>query len=164
MYWNCQKIPHVQQKDDLNDFVSQDTIKSFEEISVKHAPARYHFHRGNGFIVFYNLVINQDTGFPKVYEVIRIDPGLHVKLKFCGNDVPLVDWFTKGRNATLTRYSMLVSFSAYHRSLSYPKITSSRKWEITNMMLLPVLCIPVLDIPEVYPPNSQPANLYTICM
>ena len=45
-----------------------------------------------------------------IYESIKLDQSLHVQLQFNGHPVPLLAWFTKGRNATLTRFSQLNNF------------------------------------------------------
>ena len=41
---------------------------------------------------------------------MKVDQSLHVQLQFNGHPVPLPAWFTKGRNATLTRFSQLNNF------------------------------------------------------
>ena len=61
-------------------------------------------------IVFYNLVFDPDTGFPNIFESIRVDTELHVQLQYNGNHVPLPPWFVEGRSARLTRISMLDNF------------------------------------------------------
>ena len=48
------------------------------------------------------------VGYHKVW--IHVDQSLHVQLQFNGHPVPLPAWFTKGRNATLTRFSQLNNF------------------------------------------------------
>ena len=40
-----------------------------------------------------------------IFESIKVDQSLHFQLQFNGHPVPLPAWFTKGRNATLTRFS-----------------------------------------------------------
>ena len=45
-----------------------------------------------------------------IFESIKVDQSLHVQLQFKGHPVPLPAWFTKGRNATLTRFSQLNNF------------------------------------------------------
>ena len=45
-----------------------------------------------------------------IFESIKVDQSLHVQLQFNGHLVPLPAWFTKGRNATLTRFSQLNNF------------------------------------------------------
>ena len=45
-----------------------------------------------------------------IFESIKVDQSLHVQLQFNGHPVPLPAWFTKGRNATLTRFSQLNNF------------------------------------------------------
>ena len=45
-----------------------------------------------------------------IFESIKVDQSLHVQLQFNGHPVLLPAWFTKGRNATLTRFSQLNNF------------------------------------------------------
>ena len=45
-----------------------------------------------------------------IFESLKVDQSLHVQLQFNGHPVPLPAWFTKGRNATLTRFSQLNNF------------------------------------------------------
>ena len=47
-----------------------------------------------------------------------MDSGLHVQLQYNGDPVPLPPWFIKGRNAKLTRVSMLENLPAYIRNVA----------------------------------------------
>ena len=64
--------------------------------------------KSDNSIVFFNLTYVD--GFPVIFESIKVDQSLHVQLQFNGHPVPLPAWFTKGRNATLTRFSQLNNF------------------------------------------------------
>ena len=64
-------------------------------------------------IIYYNLVFDPDTGFPNIFESIRVDTELHVQLECNGNPVPLPPWFVEGRSARLTRFSMLDNLPPY---------------------------------------------------
>ena len=63
---------------------------------------------------FYLVVLQSGypyvDGFPVIFESIKVDQSLHVQLQFNGHPAPLPAWFTKGRNATLTRFSQLNNF------------------------------------------------------
>ena len=64
--------------------------------------------KSDNSIVFFNLTYVD--GFPVIFESIKVDQSLHIQLQFNGHPVPLPAWFTKGRNATLTRFSQLNNF------------------------------------------------------
>ena len=43
---------------------------------------------------------------------------MHVQLQFKGNPVPLPEWFVKGHNAKLTKFSMLDNFPSYLKNIA----------------------------------------------
>ena len=112
------KAPKIRvfQKDELKDFKSQDLIGNFADLSECNAPAGYKCHKDENCIIFYNVAINEKSGFPQVQEAIKIDKDLHVKLQFCSNSVPLPQWFVKGRTAQSSSFSMLDNFPPYLQS------------------------------------------------
>ena len=112
------KAPKIRvfQKDELEDFKSQDLICNFADLSECNAPAGYKCDKDENCIVFYNVAINEKSGFPQVQEAIKIDKDLHVKLQFCCNSVPLPQWFVKGRTVQLSSFSMLDNFPPYLQS------------------------------------------------
>ena len=91
------------QEDEINAFLSQDIIGDFSELNSTHAPPGFQCTKSDNSIVFFNLTYVD--GFPVIFESIKVDQSLHVQLQFNGHPVPLPAWFTKGRNATLTRFS-----------------------------------------------------------
>ena len=96
------------QEDEINAFLSQDIIGDFSELNSTHAPPAFQCTKSDNSIVFFNLTYVD--GFPVIFESIKVDQSLHVQLQFNGHPVPLPAWFTKGRNATLTRFSQLNNF------------------------------------------------------
>ena len=96
------------QEDEINAFLSQDIIGDFSELNSTHAPPRFECTKTDNSIIFFNLTYVD--GFPVIFESIKVDQSLHVQLQFNGHPVPLPAWFTKGRNATLTRFSQLNNF------------------------------------------------------
>ena len=96
------------QEDEINAFLSQDIIGDFSELNSTHAPPGFHCTKSDNSIVFFNLTYVD--GFPVIFESIKVDQSLLVQLQFNGHPVPLPAWFTKGRNATLTRFSQLNNF------------------------------------------------------
>ena len=97
------------QEDEINAFLSQDIIGDFSELNSTHAPPGFQCTKSDNSIVFFNLTYVD--GFPVIFESIKVDQSLHVQLQFNGHPVPLPAWFTKGRNATLTRFSQLNNFA-----------------------------------------------------
>ena len=112
------KAPKIRvfQKDELEDFKSQDLISNFANLSECSAPVGYKYHKDENCIIFYNVTINEKSGFPQVQEAIKIDKNLHVKLQFCSNSDPLPQWFVKGRTAQLSSFSVLGNFPPYLQS------------------------------------------------
>ena len=96
------------QEDEINAFLSQDIIGDFSELNSNHAPPGFQCTKSDNSIVFFNLTYVD--GFPVIFESIKVDQSLHAQLQFNGHPVPLPAWFTKGRNATLTRFSQLNNF------------------------------------------------------
>ena len=103
----------VFQEDEGLQFLKADTISSFADLSFSNSPPGFKTHQTKDFIVYYNLVFNEDTGFPSIKEAIKIDSELHVQLQLNGSPVPLPAWFIDGRNAKLSRFSMLQNFPVY---------------------------------------------------
>ena len=96
------------QEDEINAFLSQDIIGDFSELNSTHAPPGFQCTKSDNSIVFFNLTYVD--GFPVIFKSIKVDQSLHVQLQFNGHPVPLPAWLTKGRNATLTRFSQLNNF------------------------------------------------------
>ena len=86
--------------------------------------------KSDNSIIFFNLTYVDD--FPVIFESIKVDQSLYVQLQFNGHPVPLPAWFTKGLNATLTRFSQLNNFPNSIRVVS-EEIECSRS--LLNEML-----------------------------
>ena len=67
----------------------------------------------NDHALFYNLVFDEETKFPKVLESIKVDSDLHVKLQYNGIPVPLPQWCVQGHNAELKKVSMQENLPAH---------------------------------------------------
>ena len=112
------KIRNIEE-DQISDFNERDVIKNFKSIDpVKHRPKGYEAKVNSSSLLFYRTVFNEETDFPSVGAAILIDQNLHVKLQCNGAPVPLPKWFTSGRDAKLTRFSMLDNFPAYIESFA----------------------------------------------
>ena len=104
------------QEDPYDLFLSNDVIKSFANISEENAPPGYSCNRSADSIVFFNL--SYVDGFPVLLESVKVDKDLHVQLQYNGHPIPLPGWFTKGRNASLTRISQLHEFPNHIRLIT----------------------------------------------
>lgn len=105
-------VQRIFQRDQLNEFQDFDRIKNFSEINnslLKH----FLFEKHEKHATFYKLERTDEFLLPKVTSCIYIDSSLHVKLFYEGSPIPLPKWFCHGRNATLTRKSMLENFESY---------------------------------------------------
>ena len=99
----------------------KNVVSKFEDITEAHCPAGFQCFQDENQIIFYDIFFNHSTNFPTVAETIKIDKSLHVLLQYCSKPVPLSKWFTKGRDAKLTRFSMLENFQSYLQSFSEKK-------------------------------------------
>ena len=102
----------------MNSFVEKDKIHNIEDITDKHCPSGYAWHKTKDFILLYVLLFDDCSGFSTIFESIKIDNSLHVELQYCDNPVPLPDWFSRGRNSKLTRFSMLENLPIYWKSFA----------------------------------------------
>ena len=66
-------------------------------------------------------IFDKKSGFPVVEEAIKINNDMHVYFQNQGNPAPLPQWFISGRNAILTRYSMLGNFPSYLGNIYFSK-------------------------------------------
>ena len=109
------KAPKIRlfQKDELGNFENNDIIKSFNDLTAKDAPLGYLCHQTKDYIIYYTILFDAKSDFPVVQKAIKISNDIDVYLQIEGNPVPLPQWFINGRNAILTRYSMLENFPSY---------------------------------------------------
>ena len=113
------KLPKVREEnDEMKPFLQSDTISDFSILTENHSPEGFQCKKSPECIIYYNLVFDQETNFPNIFESIKVDSQLHVQLQYNGNTVPLPPWFVEGRNAKLTRISMLHNFPAYLRNVA----------------------------------------------
>ena len=100
----------VYQEDQMKKFLENDVISCFEDIDEQHSPRGYQFMKRDDCVIYYKLVFDEITSFPKVFASIRIDTYFHVQLQCNGNPLPLPLWFIQGTNAKLRRFSALDNF------------------------------------------------------
>ena len=53
--------------------------------------------------LYFHLVFDDGTKFPKILESIKVDDNLHVQLQYNSMPLPLPLWFVQGHNATLEK-------------------------------------------------------------
>ena len=108
----------VPQNDELPDFNKKNVVFKFEDITEAHCPAGFQCFQDENQIIFYNIIFDHSTNFPAAAKAIKIDKSLRVELQYYSKPVSLPEWFTKGRNAKLTRFGMLENFQLYSQSFS----------------------------------------------
>ena len=96
--------------------------------------------------MYYRLDFDDKTKFPRVFESIRIDTDLHVQLQYNGIKVPLPDWFVIGKNAKLSRVSMIANFPPHLKQITDDK---SNKDGLMSIM-------EELEQQNFYKPNGRP--------
>jgi len=107
----------VFQHDQAQCFAENDAIQHFSNIDntlLKNIGFEFQFCKFRDHAIFYSIEENSLSA-PEIAECIYITSDLHVKLFYKASPVPLPSWFTKGRNAILSRKSMLENFPAYIR-------------------------------------------------
>ena len=62
-------------------------ITSLANLNETTAPDGFQFKKSNDHVLFYNLVFDKETRFPKILE--SVDSDLHVQLQYNGISVPL---------------------------------------------------------------------------
>ena len=53
---------------------------------------------------FYALVFVEETQFPKILEVLKVDDELELQLQYSGSSIPLPPCFILGHNANFISY------------------------------------------------------------
>ena len=112
------KLPRKRnlQEDQLDAYRKIDKINDFSVLNESHAPPGFSTKRNSDCIVFYR--IDEETSFPNIFESIKVDSNLHVQLQFNGHYEPLPPWFVDGRDAKLTRFSMLENLPPYIKKVA----------------------------------------------
>ena len=64
-------------------------ITSLANLNETTAPDGFQFKKSNDHVLFYNLVFDKETRFPKILEPVKVDSDLHVQLQYNGISVPL---------------------------------------------------------------------------
>ena len=108
-----------QQEDELKKYKDKWLVETFEQIDEKnHCPENFQYKETDEYKLFYRLEFDPETSFPHIFESIRINKNLNVKLQYNGVPLPLPSWFISGRNAKIKDMATLGNFSEYMRSCS----------------------------------------------
>ena len=103
----------------MDTFRERDTITSLADLNETTAPDGFQFKKSNGYVLFYNLVFDEETKFPKILVSIKVDSDLHIQLQYNGLWVPLPQWFVQGRSARLKKVSILENLPANIRNIAF---------------------------------------------
>ena len=76
------------QDDHLETFLHIDLIDNFNVLNEQQSPEGFQCRKSKNHIVFYNLVFDEETQFPKLLEAIKVDE-LHVQLQYSGSSIAL---------------------------------------------------------------------------
>ena len=106
------------QEDETSKFLKIDTISNFEELNSSHSRMGFIAYKSENYILYYNLVYHEDTGFPEIKEAIKIDRDLRVYLQHESRPVPLPTWLIERKNGMISRHSMLQNLPGYIRNKS----------------------------------------------
>ena len=77
------KPPKIFQEDESSKFMKVDVILSFDELHSNYCPSGFQTYKTDNYILYYNFVYNENTGFPSIKETIKIDFELYVLLQIC---------------------------------------------------------------------------------
>ena len=97
------------QEDEMPKYAEIDPVIHNLKDMERFCPEGFTARLTNDCLLFYRIVFDEKTQFPKVLESIKIDEKLHVQLQYNGDPVPLPTWFVDHNhgNAKLTRGSMV---------------------------------------------------------
>ena len=85
------------QEDELSEFKKKDTI-TFNDLDSSTAPVGFQYNKFDICVLYFNLVYDDESRFPKILESIKIDNDLHVQLQYHGIYLPLPQWFVQARS------------------------------------------------------------------
>ncbi len=108
------------QDDELPRYASIDPVLHNLKELENHCPKGFTARMTDEYLLFYRIVFDEETQFPKVLESIRVDEHFHVQLQYNGDPVPLPPWFVDHShgNAKLTRASMLSNIIAHMQNIA----------------------------------------------
>ena len=85
------KAPKVRmyQDDELNSYENKDIITCFADLCSRDAPNNYFSHETYDYVIYYNLVFHEKSGFSSIREAMKVGKNLHEQLQLCSKPVPL---------------------------------------------------------------------------
>ena len=81
--------------DELPTFQQRDIIRTFIDLNESIAPAGFQFKKSDNCVLYFHLVFDDESKFPKILESIKVDYDLHVHLQYNGIPLPLAPWFVQ---------------------------------------------------------------------
>ena len=105
--------------DQMDSFRKKDMIMTLADLNETTASDGFQFKKSNDHALFYNLVFDKETKFPKILGSVKVNLDLHVQLQYNGISVPLPQWFVQGHNAQLKKVSMLENLHAHIRNVVF---------------------------------------------
>ena len=95
---------------ELDCFPKSNTLKTLDDLNETTTPGGFQFKKSGDHALFYNLVFDGETQFPKILQSIKVDSHLHVQLQYNGIPVPLPQWFVQGQQAQMVMSVCLKTF------------------------------------------------------
>ena len=97
----------------MSIFQQRDVIRTFQDLNEFIAPAGFQFKEIDDCILYFRLVFDDETKFPKILESIKVDHDLYVQLQYNAMSLPLPQFFVQVYNVALKKVSYLENFPAY---------------------------------------------------
>ena len=90
--------------------------KNLSSLNESIAPTSFQFKKFYNCVLYFNLVSDDKTIFPKILQSIKVDDDLHVQLQYNGMPLPLLQCFVQDHNVVLEKLSYFENFPAYIRN------------------------------------------------
>ena len=81
--------------DKLPTFQQRDIIRTFIDLNESNAPAGFQFEKSDNCVLYFHLVFDDESKFPKILESIKVDYNQHANLQYNGIPLPLAPWFVQ---------------------------------------------------------------------
>ena len=75
--------------DELSTFQRREIRRTFQDLNESIAPADFQFKELDNRVLYFHLIFDDETKFPKILESIKVDDDLHVQLQYNSMSLPL---------------------------------------------------------------------------
>ena len=89
--------------DEFATFQQRDKIRTFQDLNESIAPAGFQFKELDNCVLYFRLVFDDETKFPKKYNLLKLMMIYMCSCKYSGMSLLLHQWFVQGHNATLKK-------------------------------------------------------------